>query len=195
MWNARTNAREALIAVNMRDTDPDRVLRAGRKQRYLHETVIDYARHIEPKSDKVEEKWAKELLSERVPQRESQHDVGRPNVYGEYESASVHGSVTYRNQPVSLESLLEQWALQNYARVRVVASDPTPQVLNSEIIRYHLSPRAASACLSQLDRCADELDWLPEATGSHGDAGFDYEDLLDGGSPTISADAESGVGD
>lgn len=149
---------------------------------FAHAQVLAYHRHIAAQADELPSDglWDEQLMPVRVPKTQSL-DGGMTDWYGEYDLEDITEAAEMENKPVSLASLREEWSQRNRAVVTVELLDrgTGQQITEKEDFDLHLPPAACEAVLAQLDKCLDELGWLPEITNNGDDGKFGRDDVMD----------------
>lgn len=165
LWEARRQAREMYAYISP-DVPLSQVINAGKRQVFAHRLTLDYWSHLAPHGEKITgdhpNLWTETLLTETVPESGATIDAGRSNMYGEYDVGNIISQLPTEERPVQLSTLREVWQQQNELTFEVTYK--TTRLRESDVHRrtIHLSPRAISAVLDQLDRCLEDLNWLPE---------------------------------
>lgn len=168
LWEARRGAREALSAIPD-DVPRHSILHAPKEQVVAHRYLLDYHSHLETHVEVFKEEWEEVLFQRKLPPRESTVDV-ESGIYGEYDAESALYELEWITQDISLATLREVWKEGNEV-VYSVRVDGQPREQRREV--YHLSPRAISICLSQLDKCLHQLGWVPDPAEGEYRAGED----------------------
>lgn len=172
--DAREHAREAKRQMSPSIAN-DCVVNVPDIVAFFHNAVIDYADHIAPKANVVGDLWGEELDSVRVPKSGATHDAGDADLFGDYDVESAIYQIPWTERAVSLETLQEQWSEDNQITYYVKVRQPDDESSTKESYRetLHLPPRASKKCFRQLDKCMDELGWLPDAAVQEYRAGND----------------------
>lgn len=166
LLEARAHARDALSECATPYVDNWNPIDVPELVQFLHAQVMDFHRHIEPKADGLpEDMWKQRIVAVTVPETQS-IDGGMTNHYGEYDVQGVLKKADWIEKPVALGTLRQEWQLENTVTIGIThrhrATGET--ITESRALSLHLPPAACEAVIAQLDRCIEDLGWLPEAS-------------------------------
>lgn len=165
MLDARQGARGALAECSAPHIDNWQAVEAPQIVQFCHAKTMDYYRHISPKAPGLpDELWREQVTAVRVP-RSQQIEAGITNWYGEYELDGILSKAGWVEKPVTLDTLREEWQEQSTVDIEVLIDDRATGQVQHELQRFdiHLPPAACEAVIQRLDKCLDDLKWLPEA--------------------------------
>lgn len=165
MLDARQQARDALAECSGPHIDPRQAVNCPGVVQFLHAKTLDYYRHIAPKSDGLpDELWNAELTTVSVPATQ-RVEGGMTNWYGDYDIEGVLENARWTEKPVQLASLREKWQENATAAIEIVIDHRATEEQTREYEQYdlYLPPIACESVIAQLDKCLDNLKWLPEA--------------------------------
>lgn len=134
--------------------------------------IHKYAAQLRPKFERSAEDddervadtlWFEELCTVSIPPEKGRVELGSANIFGEIDADDAIYKLDWVDKPVTLNNLNWWKDAQTYVVVDFAVSGGTT---GQEHLRktLHLPVYAADRVFDQLNRCLEDLGWLPEET-------------------------------
>lgn len=179
-WSAREMITDALVAIP-NSYPRDRTVLVSEEHELLHDYLLEYHAIVEPRSDEIEVAttgtddspglWTEPLVQVSAPVRaqevqlgaDEQSDVLRSQNSDREVLAAFYGDLEFEERVIKLGSLVETWQVNNTVTVRLEGwVENQGRVERSISTPLHIPVGAASVLRKQLDKCLEEMGWLPE---------------------------------
>lgn len=139
--------------------------------REMANAVIDYSRHVRPKAQQLPDLWEEELYTLDVIDPGQVIEV-QPDMYGSIDPATINADehLTTTSLTVSLDTLdtFDGGIFRQFTYVG--EHRHKGEVRETDSYEYHLPPAACRLVFNQVDRCMEQLGWMPEAQATRVEA-------------------------
>ncbi|MGK7295290.1 MAG: hypothetical protein ACNS61_05565 [Candidatus Wenzhouxiangella sp. M2_3B_020] len=126
----------------------------------LNAAILRYRNHIAAKSESLTIDWDRTLCKVSTPVG-GEYDAGMTDEWGEYDLSNIWHRVEWQPTPVNPATLRKTWGGGREVTISLLLDHGEMQETRTETV--YLTPNACAHVFEHLDKCLENLGWLPEA--------------------------------